>query len=122
MVADGLWTILFAAASEEHAGTAVSEEVNRGGTFVITRGRLYGGGISFYFTGDCTEDGDGVRLKIRAVRYNDLVASSFGHDNQTDLMFTGHVTGDSMSLDGHVAQDPRLKLKIHAHRRAKIPD
>ena len=122
MVADGLWTILFAAASEKHAGTEVSEEVNRGGTLVITRGRIYGGGISFYFVGDCAEDADGVRMRIRAVRYNDLVASPFGNDNQVDLIFTGQVTGDSMSLDGHVAKDPRLQLKIHAHRRVKIPD
>ncbi|OGT82522.1 MAG: hypothetical protein A3H91_03550 [Gammaproteobacteria bacterium RIFCSPLOWO2_02_FULL_61_13] len=122
MVADGLWTIVFSAATEEHGGTSVSEEINRGGVFVISNGRVHGGGISFYFSGKCSEDAEGVHLNIRCVRYNDLVASPFGGENNVNLEFHGHVTGESMSLDGHVENRPQAQLKIYAQRRARIPD
>ena len=121
MVADGLWTIVFSAASEVHGGSTVSEEINRGGVFVISNGRIHGGGISFYFLGKCSEDAEGVHVKVRAVRYNDLVASAFGEENNVDLEFHGHVTGESMSLDGNVVNRPQAQMKIYAQRRARIP-
>lgn len=121
MVADGLWTILFAAATEEHKGAAVSEEINRGGVFVISGGNVLGGGISFYFSGKCMEEGDAITLRIRSVRYNDLVPGPFGVENSAELEFHGHVTGESMSLDGNLVGNPGAKLKIYAQRRARIP-
>lgn len=121
MVADGLWTIVFAAATEEHRGASVSEEINNGGVFVISGGTVLGGGISFYFTGRCVDEGDGISLRIRSVRYNDLVTGPFGVGNSAELEFHGHVTGESMSLDGNLVGKPEAKLQIHAQRRVRVP-
>jgi len=40
MSAEGLWTIQFAQAEEDHGGIQISEEVNRGGNLVLINNKV----------------------------------------------------------------------------------
>jgi len=81
MSAEGLWTIQFAQAEEDHGGIQLSEEVNRGGNLVLINNKVYGAGISFYFIGTYEETDAGISLTINSTKYNDIVDSPFGPVN-----------------------------------------
>ena len=120
MSAEGLWTIQFAQAEEDHGGIQVSEEVNRGGVLVLTNSRIYGGGISFYFVGTYEESDAGVSMTINATRYNDIIAGVFGTATEARLIFNGRIDGDEMTLSGHLEDETSKKMIIKAERKAAI--
>ena len=120
MSAEGLWTIQFAQAEEDHGGIQVSEEINRGGTLVLTNNRIYGGGISYYFVGTYEESDAGISLTINATRYNDIVEGAFGPANEARLIFNGTLEGNTMTLNGNMEDEPDKKMIIRAERRAVI--
>lgn len=121
MSAEGLWTIQFAQAEEDHGGIQVNEEVNRGGVLVLTNNRIYGGGVSFYFVGTYEESSDaGISLTINATRYNDIVAAVFGTETEARLIFNGRVDGDEMTLNGNLEDEANKKMIIKAERKATI--
>ena len=66
----GLWTVSFSAAEEAHKGITVREDIERGGVFVLLDGRVYGGGVSYYFTGTYTGKGPALEMQVTAARYN----------------------------------------------------
>ena len=120
MNAEGLWTIQFAQAEEDHGGIQVSEEVNRGGTLVLTSNRIYGGGISYYFVGTYEESDAGISLTINATRYNDIVAGVFGPMDEARLIFKGTMEGDTMTLHGNMEDEPNKRMTIKAERRTVL--
>jgi len=120
MNAEGLWTIQFAQAEEDHGGIQVSEEVNRGGTLVLTSNRIYGGGISYYFVGTYEEKDTGISLTINCTKYNDIVSGFFGPADEARLIFNGRIEADTMTLQGNVEDEPDKKIIIKAERRATI--
>ncbi len=120
MSAEGLWTIQFAQAEEDHGGIQVSEEIHRGGILVLTNNRIYGGGISYYFVGTYEESDAGISLTINATRYNEIIAGVFGTANEARLIFTGRMDGDEMTLSGHLEDEPDKRMMIKAERRAAI--
>jgi len=120
MSAEGLWTVQFAQAEEDHGGIQVGENVNRGGVLVLTNNRIYGGGVSFYFVGTYEESDAGISLTINATRYNDIAAAVFGTTNEIRLIFTGRIDGDEMTLSGHLEDEANKKMIIKAERRAAI--
>ncbi len=120
MSAEGLWTIQFAQAEEDHGGIQVSEEIHRGGILVLTNNRIYGGGISYYFVGTYEESDAGITLTINATRYNEIIAGIFGTVNEVRLIFTGRIDGDEMTLSGHLEDEPDKRMMIKAERRAAI--
>ena len=120
MSAEGLWTIQFAQAEEDHGGIQVSEEVNRGGTLVLTKNRIYGGGISYYFVGTYEEKDTGISLTINCTKYNDIVSGLFGPVDDVRILFNGTIDGNMMKLHGHIEDEPDKKMIIRAERRAAI--
>ena len=120
MSAEGLWTIQFAQAEEDHGGIQVSEEVNRGGVLVLANNKIYGGGVSFYFVGTYEESDAGISLTINATRYNDIVAGAFGTSNEARLIFNGRIDGDEMMLDGNLEDEPDKRMIIKAERRTEL--
>ena len=118
MSAEGLWTIQFAQAEEDHGGIQVSEEIHRGGILVLTNNRIYGGGISYYFVGTYEESDAGISLTINATKYNEIVEGVFGTANEARLIFNGRIDGDEMTLSGHLEDEPDKRMMIKAERRA----
>ena len=120
MSAEGLWTIQFAQAEEDHGGIQISEEVNRGGNLVLVNNKVYGAGISFYFVGTYDESDAGISITINSTKYNDIVDSPFGPVNEARLIFMGTIDGDMMTLHGHIEDHPDKKIFIKAEKRSEL--
>jgi len=118
MSAEGLWTIQFAQAEEDHGGIQVSEDVNRGGILVLANNKIYGGGVSFYYVGTYEESDASISLTINATRYNDIVAGVFGTLNEARLIFNGRIDGNEMTLSGNLEDEANKKMIVKAERRA----
>jgi hypothetical protein len=113
----GLWTVSFSAAEEAHMGITVREDIERGGVLVLLDGRVYGGGISYYFTGTYTGKGSAIEMQVIAARYNEIVAGIFGAQPRILLAFSGSVAGEKMVLHGHVQGSPDKRMDVMAVRR-----
>ena len=120
MSIEGLWTVQFSKSEENHGGLQVEEQLNRGGVFVLTGNRLYGGGLSVYFVGTYEETVSGIKLTVNATKYNDIVAGPFGPMDEVRFIFNGTVAGKTMKLHGHVEDQPNKKMFITAERRAEL--
>jgi hypothetical protein len=120
MKLDGLWTVVFAKSEEDRANVVVAEEINRGGVLVLSGGRVYGGGISYFFVGDYNEQDGRIEMSITAKRYNDLVPGPFGGGTEARIEFRGNVSVDAMKLHGNVEGDPDARLLIVAERQHSI--
>lgn len=118
---DGLWTVMFTATREQHAGLTVEEEVQRSGILVIVNGRILGGGISYYFSGGGTVDGEIVELDLRAIRFNDLVPGFFGTGVQVHIKARGTLRGETMQLEAFVPGHANASIQLTAQRRER-PD
>ena len=117
MAVEGLWTVQFLKSEEDHGGIKVEEQMARGGIFVLTGTRMYGGGLSYYFIGTYKMTDANIEITVNATKYNDIVPGPFGAVDKARLIFKGHVNGQSMVLQGHVAGDPNKKLVIKAQQR-----
>lgn len=117
---EGLWTVQFASSEEEHPSMQVEEQLNRGGIFVLSDNRLLGGGLSYYFVGTYKLNGSKVEMTVNTTKYNDIVSGPFGPANETRLIFKGIVDGNTMTLHGHVEDNPVAKLIIKAVHRSGL--
>jgi hypothetical protein len=120
MSVEGLWTIQFSETEEFYENLQVSEEINRGGTLVFTKNKVFGGGISYYFTGSYESGNSTISMIITATRYNDLVPGSFGDPNEAVISLSGTISDDKMKLHGFLEIDKNKMIFIEAHKRAEI--
>jgi hypothetical protein len=120
MSVEGLWTIQFSETEEFYDNIQVGEELNLGGVFVLTNNKVFGGGISFYYTGTYEATKATISLKIKSKRYNDLVPGAFGQTNEAAFTFSGTVNDDKMKLHGFLDDDKNKMAFIHASKRADI--
>ena len=117
MTPEGLWTVDFAGSQQETANVVVSERINRGGILVLANGHVYGGGISYYFTGTYKAQDRTISVALTATRYNELMATPFENVPEVRLIFSGKVMDNSMSLEGHLEGYTSKRLVITAQRR-----
>ena len=120
MTVEGLWTVQFSKSEEDHGGIKVEEQMARGGIFVLTGNRMYGGGLSYYFMGTYKVTDANIEITVNATKYNDIVPGPFGPVNEVRLIFNGRVNDQSMVLHGHVEDDPNKKLVIKAQQRTGL--
>ena len=120
MSIEGVWTVEFLKSEEEHGGIKVEEQMARGGIFVLTGKRMYGGGLSYYFVGTYKMTDVNIEITVNATRYNDILPGLFGPADQSRLIFNGNVKGQSMILHGHVEDDPNKKLMLRAQQRTGL--
>jgi hypothetical protein len=120
MTAEGLWTIQFSETEEFYENLQVGEKINRGGTIVLNNSKVFGGGISYYFTGSYEFGGSTISMKLTAIRYNDLVPGLFGKDAEGHISFSGTINDNKMKLHGYLEEDKSKMIYIEAHKRADI--
>ena len=113
----GLWTISFSSAEESHSGVVVREDIERGGVFVLLDGRVYGGGVSYFFVGKYSQKGPAMEMQVTAIRYNEIVTGIFGNEPEIQIDFSGSVAAETMVLHGHVLDNPGKRLDLMAVRR-----
>ena len=120
MKADGLWAVLLSETEEFYENIQVGEQINRGGTLVLINGKVYGGGISYYFVGTY-ESGDAtISMTLQAQKYNDLVPGIFGVADEARLIFSGTIDENYMKLHGHLEDDKDKMIFIKAQRQVDI--
>ncbi|MGH8120678.1 MAG: hypothetical protein ACRESK_08700 [Gammaproteobacteria bacterium] len=117
MSIEGLWTIEFSKSEEEVGGFKIEEQMNRGGIIVLFDKKLLGGGLSYYFVGSYKVSGSDIDISLDAIKYNDIVSGPFGTTNKASVFFKGTITGNSMTLRGHVEDNPNNRLLIRAEHR-----
>jgi len=115
----GLWTISFSAAEESHSGVVVREDIERGGVLVLLDGRVYGGGVSYFFVGTYSQKGPAIEMQVTAIRYNEIVTGIFGNEPQARLVFSGSVAAETIVLHGHLQDKPDQRLDLMAVRRSR---
>jgi hypothetical protein len=120
MATEGLWTVQFSATEEFYENLQVGEEINRGGTFVLTNNKVFGGGISYYFTGSYESSDSIISMTLTATRYNDLVPGSFDDDTEGRISFSGTINENIMKLHGHMEFNKNKMIYIEAHKRSEI--
>ena len=120
MKADGLWAVLLADTEEFYENMQVAEQINRGGTLVLINGKVYGGGISYYFVGTYEASDSTISMTISAQRYNDLVPGPFGVADEARLIFSGTIDENFMKLHGHLEDDKDKMIFINAQRQVDI--
>ena len=120
MKADGLWTVLVSDSEEFYENMQVSEQINRGGTLVLIDGKVYGGGISYYFVGTYESGDSTISVTIKAVRYNDLVPGILGIADEARFILSGAIDENYMKLHGHLEDDKNKMIFIKAQRQVDI--
>ena len=120
MKADGLWTVLVSDSEEFYENMQVSEQINRGGTLVLINGKVYGGGISYYFVGTYESGDSTISMTLQAEKYNDLVPSVFGIADEARFVLLGAFDDNCMKLHGHLEDDKDKMIFIEAQRQINI--
>jgi hypothetical protein len=120
MAVEGLWTIQFSETEEFYENMQVGEQLNNGGTLLFTDNKVFGGGISFYFTGSYESGSSTISMTITATRYNDIVPGAFGVSNEAALSFSGTISDNIMKLHGSLDNDKNKMIYIGAEKRADI--
>ena len=120
MKADGLWAVLLSETEEFYENMQVGEQINRGGTLVLINGKVYGGGISYYFVGTY-ESGDAtISMTLQAQKYNDLVPGIFGVVDKVRFILSGTIDENYMQLHGNLEDDKDKMIFIKAQRQVDI--
>ena len=120
MKADGLWTVLVSDSEEFHENMQVGEQINRGGTLVLINGKVYGGGISYYFVGTYETGESTISMTLQAEKYNDLVPGVFGIADEARLILSGTIDENYMELHGHLEDETNKMIFIGAKRQVDI--
>lgn len=120
MKVDGLWTVLMSDTEEFYENMQVSEQINRGGTLVLIDGKVYGGGISYYFIGTYESGDSTISMTLQAEKYNDLVPGIFGIADEARLIFSGTIDENYMKLHGHLEDYVDKVIFIEAKRQVDI--
>ncbi len=118
MSVEGLWTIQLSETEEFLENIEVSEQINRGGNFFLMDNKLYGAGLSYYFTGTYEAAETTITLELVAQRYNDIVPGMLA--DGTTLKLSGTVNEDVMTLHGTIAGDVNQMIFLQAKKRAGI--
>lgn len=92
------------------------------GVAVFETGRVFGGDSSMIYVGRFRVENGTIVSDINVKKYANVpgMASVVGFDN-FNLKVTGKPDQNTMTLSGHVVEDPSRKITIHAVRSAELP-
>ena len=120
MKVDGLWTVHFSETAEFMGNIPIAEQINRGGNLLLINGKVYGGGISYYYAGTYEYEDSTISMTIQAKKYNDLVPGIFGISEEATFILFGTIDENHMKLHGHPEEDKAKLIFIKAQRQIEI--
>ena len=95
------------------------------GIVVLETGRVLGGDTQFTYIGSYSVPAGGgvVTAEIEVRKYNTLpgMSSVFGELALFHLKLSGAVGEKTMTMSGHMIENPALTLTVKFHRRAELP-
>ena len=93
------------------------------GVVVIETGRVLGGDAGFLYVGNVKVVNEIVHVNIKVTRYSTVLGlpSIFGNWNEFHIEATGPLNSTNILFQGHVVENPELKITVQATRRAELP-
>lgn len=91
------------------------------GVVVLETGRILGGDSSFVFIGDYKVENNIVRAKIKCTNYRKTLRSIFGDIDEFNLHLEGKPSDSEFILQGHMIEDPLMKISVKLTRIAELP-
>lgn len=93
------------------------------GVAVLETGRILGGDSSFVFTGSYETNNGTITANIKCTNDRKLLQSIFGDIDEFNLVVSGTPDQDHKEfiLQGHMVENPAMKIGIKLTRRAELP-
>lgn len=91
------------------------------GVVVLETGRILGGDSSFTYIGDYEVKNGTVYANVRCTNDRKMMQSVFGNINEFNLCLEGTLAEKEFILQGHVTENPTMKIGIKLTRRAELP-
>ena len=104
-------------------GIEFASNVNDGGygVVVLETGRILGGDSSFVFVGSYEIGNSVVSADIKCTNDRKFLQSIFGDIDEFNLHLEGIPEFDGFILQGHMIENPSMRLKVKLTRRAELP-
>ena len=104
-------------------GIEFVSNVNDGGygVVVLETGRILGGDSSFVFVGSYEIENGIVSAEIKCTNDRKLLRSIFGDIDEFNLLLKGTSDHDEFILQGHMIEDPSMRIEVKLTRRAELP-
>ena len=93
----------------------------RGGVIAFKNGRIYGGDVSYYYIGDYSASPDYINCSLKVTHYFGERCPVFGARQEFTIELHGPITADTMSLQGHFANQPDKTLSSVLLKLERLP-
>lgn len=91
------------------------------GVVVLETGRVLGGDSSFVFIGDYEVKDGIVYAKVKCTNDRNMLQSIFGDIKEFNLNLEGKHAHNEFILQGHMIENPAMKIGVKLTRRAELP-
>jgi hypothetical protein len=104
-------------------GVEFASNMNNGGygVAVIETGRILGGDSSFVYAGSYELKNGILHAEIKCTNDRDSLQSIFGDIKEFNLHLEGKPEHSGFTLQGHMIENPAMKIGINLTRRAELP-
>jgi len=104
-------------------GIEFASNMNDGGygVVVLETGRILGGDSSFVFVGNYEVKNNAVIAEVKCTNDRKHLRSIFGDINEFNLHLEGTPSRREFILQGHMVENPSMKINVKLTRRAELP-
>lgn len=104
-------------------GVEFASNMNNGGygVAVLETGRILGGDSSFVFVGDYEVKNGEVHANVKCTNDREMLESIFGNIKEFNLKLKGTPNAKEFILQGHMLENPEMKIGVKLTRRAELP-
>ena len=91
------------------------------GVVVLETSRVLGGDSQYYYVGTFKLEGKTMHASIQVTHFAGPASSVFGPQRQFNLQLSGTPSREQFLLQGHMVENPQMKIGIRLTRRAELP-
>jgi len=91
------------------------------GVAVMETGRILGGDSRYIYVGSFAIENEDLKVKVKVTHYFGEPYSIFGPRSEFNLTLTGKPAHDGFEMQGHMIEDPNLRIGVRLTRRAELP-
>jgi T3SS negative regulator,GrlR len=104
-------------------GLEFGSNLNDGGygVVVLETGRVLGGDSSFIYVGSYELNNGVVTAQVKCTNDRKSLTSVFGDIAEFNLHLEGTPSHDQFILQGHMIENPSMKIEVKFTRRAELP-
>jgi hypothetical protein len=82
-----------------------------GGVVVVQGSAVYGGDSGMYYTGEITENGNKIEVKMQVRQHDETRMSVFGDIDQFSVTLTGKKAGKDYYFEGRSKEAPSMRFE-----------